>query len=388
VRKAPGSQEASSGCLREPALTDTCPREELKGLYRQRRERLREALKAARLAGMVVTSRENVHYLTGFTGDESALLIQREADELLTDFRYIEQARSECPDLLIFERRDSLAKSIGKRLRRALLRRVGVESKRLSHYEFEILKSEGGGTHLRGADELIEGMRVVKEDVEIECIRAAARLAESAFLEVCSKIAAGVEEKEIAALLEYEVKKKGAEGVAFPVIVAFGAHSSQPHARPGTRVLREGEIALVDWGASRRFYGSDLTRVIGTGRIPRRVRAIHSLVREALERALGAVRRGASFRSVDRAAREYIEAKGFGRNFGHGVGHGVGLSVHEPPYLGPRARGTIREGMVFTLEPAVYLPGEFGVRIEQMVYVKRGQAELITSLPTGIGELP
>ncbi len=352
--------------------------------YRERRERLRETLKDARLHGMIIISRENVFYFTGFTGEESALLIHRGGEELVTDFRYIEQAKNECPDLKIFERKDTLAKSVAWRLRRGGLRRIGVESKRISHYEFETIREENKRARLLPADLLIEDMRVIKEDVEIEWIREATRLAESAFLKVRRRIVAGVEEKEIADLLEYEMKRKGAQGVSFPVIVVFGAHSSQPHARPGRKALQRREIALIDWGASNHFYGSDLTRVVHRDRIPRRVKAVYNVVRESLKRALEAVRPGVSLRSIDKAARDYIKAKGFGKNFGHGLGHGVGLSVHEAPFLGPRAKGTVKEGMLFTLEPAVYLPGEFGIRIEEMVYVRDGGAELITLLPTSI----
>jgi len=260
---------------------------------------------------------------------------------------------------------------------------VAFEANFFTYSDFEALTSRDKRRFLPVVG-LVEGLRERKDAGEIKMIKTATATAERAFLRLKQIIEPGATEKEVADELEMLLRREGAGESSFPIIVAAGKRASLPHARPGEHRIRENEAVLIDWGARFNFYNSDLTRVIFMGKISKKMRRVYETVLEAQRRAIDVIRPGVEIKEVDRAAREYIVSQGFGLRFGHGLGHGIGLEVHEAPTIGPKSKGRLRVGMVFTVEPAVYIPGWGGVRIEDMVRLTRTGCEVISRLSKGL----
>jgi Xaa-Pro aminopeptidase len=341
---------------------------------------------------LLVTDPVNLRYLTGFTGSHGLALIaaaeQGEGGEghvFLTDFRYDTQSSEQVPRL--FERRIvavDLVEAAVAELARMEVGRVGFEEGALTvkqHMRLrELLPPEWeivpcGGT--------VEGLREVKEPAEIARVRAAAQLADEALREVLEAGLAGRGEREVAIDLELRMRRLGAQAPSFPSIVAAGPHAALPHAEPREEPIPRDTLVTIDWGALHESYCSDCTRTYATGeRLPEGAREVYELVLAAQLAGLAAVRPGPNGREVDAAAREVIERAGHGEHFGHGLGHGVGLEVHEGPRLSRTAgEQPLRAGSVVTVEPGVYLPGRFGVRIEDLVAVTVDGPHVLTALP-------
>jgi Xaa-Pro aminopeptidase len=237
------------------------------------------------------------------------------------------------------------------------------------------------GIELVPAGDAIETLRAVKDEGELDAIRAAARLADDALTEVLGRGLVGRSEREVALDIEFTMRRMGAEAASFPPIVAAGGHGALPHAEPRDHAIPSGTLCVVDWGAQLDGYASDCTRTYATGAIDRRDAEVYALVQRAQEAALAAVRPGPTGREVDAVARAIIDAAGHAEHFGHGLGHGVGLDVHEGPRLSKRGDTALAAGMVVTIEPGVYVPGAVGVRIEDLVIVTDDGAEVVSSLP-------
>ncbi len=236
------------------------------------------------------------------------------------------------------------------------------------------------GVELVGLDGLVEGLRELKEPEELESIRAAAVLADTAFERLLVDGLVGRTERELALALEYGMRERGADREAFPTIIAAGPHGARPHARPREVEIRRGDLVVIDWGAQLDGYCSDCTRTVAAGEAGEDERSVYELVLQAQLVALEAIRPGACGREVDGAAREKIDGGGYGEEFGHGLGHGVGLDVHEGPRLSRRSDDELQDGNVVTVEPGIYLPGRFGVRIEDLVAVTEDGCEVLTSV--------
>jgi Xaa-Pro aminopeptidase len=237
------------------------------------------------------------------------------------------------------------------------------------------------GVELVPAAGLIERLRAVKDESELDAIRAAARLGDDALVEVLGRGLVGRTEREVALDLEFTMRRMGAEAASFPPIVAAGEHGALPHATPRDVTIPSGTMCVVDWGAQLDGYASDCTRTYATGEIDPRDGGVYALVLRAQEAALEAVRPGPTGREVDAVARAIIDAAGHAEHFGHGLGHGVGLAVHEGPRLSKQGDAALEAGMVVTVEPGVYVPGAVGVRIEDLVIVTEDGAEVVSSLP-------
>jgi len=348
----------------------------------KRLKALRNRLREEGLEGLLVKGEANIYYLSGFSGQDSLLLVTPDELFLITDFRFVEEAREEAPEAKIVRRRGSLFGAAATKARRLKLKRVGFEANFFSYGDFELLTSKDKRRFVPVVG-LVEGLRQRKDAGEIKMIKTATAAAERALLRLKQIIHPGATEKEIADELEMLLRREGAGGSSFPIVVATGKRASLPHARPSEHRIRENEAVLVDWGARFNFYNSDLTRLIFMGKISKKMRRVYETVLEAQRRAIETIRPGAEIKEVDRAAREYIVSQGFGSRFGHGLGHGIGLEVHEAPTIGPKSKGRLRVGMVFTVEPAVYIPGWGGVRIEDMVRLTRTGCEVISRLPRG-----
>lgn len=330
-------------------------------------------------AVLLVTDHANLAYLTGFTGSNGLLLLGQSVAELVTDFRYLEQARRQAAGLALVEQRDVIAGAL-ERLPAAAP--VVIEADHVSASVWLRLQDAAGPQRLFASHDLVERRRRVKDTAELAAIRAACTIAESALSAVLPDVAVGTTERGLAARLEFSMRLGGAHGIAFPTIVAGGENSAIPHHTPSDRPLARGDLLKIDFGAVVDGYHSDITRTFVVGAEPTQWQSeIHGVVREAQATAAAAARSGAELSSVDAAARSSIAAAGYGERFGHGLGHGVGLQIHEWPIMTPRSAGTLGAGMAVTIEPGIYLPGRGGVRIEDTVVVGDMGPELLTHLP-------
>ncbi len=339
---------------------------------------LRSIIRRKRIDALLITNLRNVRYLTGFTGSSAFALVTLDRALFFTDFRYTEQAGYEVP---YFEKlpekgkRVPIVRSMSKKLG---IRRLGFESS--ISYDFYVqLSKMGAGLFPQSG--VIERMRMMKDSGEIEKIGNAIRRAEDAFLAVKPRIKPGITERAVALRLEDEMKKRGCSKAAFDIIVASGKHSSMPHAGQTEKKIEKGDFVIIDWGGEADGYFSDMTRtLLMAGPDMARKRQIYDIVNTAREKAILEVGEGRKSSEVDAAARQYISASGYGDFFGHGTGHGIGLEVHEAPRISWAGRETLANGMIFSIEPGIYIPGFGGVRIEDLVLIEGGKARTLTRL--------
>jgi len=324
---------------------------------------------------LLVIHPPNLKYLFDFRGSTAVAVVASGEAVLLVDSRYLELARRETSDCTVHLCRDPLAEDLRPWLEKyADGNRIGVEERTLS---FDAaLRLQSWGFHLYPSRDLLRKQRAIKEAVEIDILEKAARLAAAAFDRFLAEIPWGETEIRAAGLLEYECRRSGSEGSSFATIVAAGRNSSLPHAQTGTGILDRKENLLIDFGVMLDSYCSDSTRMI----VPpaqTEIRRIEEIVKEAQLNAIASVRPGCPAREIDAAARRVIIDSGFGEAFGHSTGHGLGLEVHELPFISARSEEILEEGMVFTVEPGIYLPGKFGVRLESTVQVTSSGCRII-----------
>lgn len=348
-----------------------------------RRGRVVDAIGAAGVDGILVTSPANVRYLTGFTGSNGWLLLAPKGAAFLTDPRYAQQAAEEVAGVAVEVSAAGLPSMVGAVAGRLGLRRLAFEP---HHVTVALKEKLDAAAEIEWAaldDEVVEDQRLTKDGGEIEAIRAALALTEAALEEVAATIAPGQTETEVAAELERACRRRGAEGMAFETIVASGPRSALPHGVASTRIIEAGEPVMIDMGCRLGGYCSDITRMVWVGEAAQpRWLQIHDIVERARAAGLAALRAGVRADEVDAAARRVIAAAGYGEAFSHGAGHGVGLEVHEAPRLSERSSEPLQSGMVVTIEPAVYLEGELGIRIEDLVRVTDAGGERLTTLST------
>lgn len=329
---------------------------------------VRRAVAEIDLDGLLVSHLPNIRYLTGFTGSNGWLIVGANEMIFVTDGRYERQAAQELEgvsgcELVIY--RDGVLEVVGERAATALgPGRIGFEGQYLSVSDWEGLTAESDSIEWLAADDVIGGLRAVKDDDEIAAMETAAHLAATALEETLGAFKPGVREADIARELDYRMRKLGAERPAFETIVASGPRTALPHAGTGERAIEEGDLVLCDLGASWRGYCSDLTRTFVAGEPDSRQAEVYETVLEAHRSAREALREGAKASDVDRAARDVFESKNLGGEFPHSTGHGVGLEVHESPRLHINGDEPLRANMVVTVEPGLYFPDWGGVRIE------------------------
>ncbi|GAA0903826.1 Xaa-Pro peptidase family protein [Pseudonocardia zijingensis] len=346
-----------------------------------RRAALRALLPGAGVDALLVTDLVNVRYLTGFTGSNAALLVHADGDaasRFCTDGRYRTQAAAEVGDLdTVIDRISAVA--LARRARRLGVERLGFESDSVTVDAHDAL-AEAAGVPLHRAPGLVQRLRAVKDAGEVEALRQACAVADAAFAELLAAggLRPGRSEREAALDLEDRMRRLGAAGPAFDTILAAGAHTAVPHHRPTAAKLRSGDLVKIDFGALVDGYHSDMTRTVVLGRPADWQREMHALVAEAQAAGRAALAPGTDVTAVDAAARDVVERAGRGEEFVHGLGHGVGLQIHEAPALARTGTGTVESGMVVTVEPGVYLPGQGGVRIEDTLVVRDGGPELLT----------
>ncbi|MDP2906215.1 MAG: Xaa-Pro peptidase family protein [Candidatus Omnitrophota bacterium] len=329
-------------------------------------------LKTRELDGLLISLPANITYLTGYLSRDSYLLFSDKKSVYFTDSRYITEAKAALSkEVSLKQINGSFFKCISQAITESGLGRVGFEERHLPYAEYEKIRSYLGSTaELVPTHGVVEEIRQFKDSDEIARIKSACRITRSALKFAQKNLAPGKKEIEVVGDLERFIRYHGGGDSAFEIIVAGGPNSALPHHIPGNRKLKSGEPVLIDIGVDIDGYKSDLTRVFFLGKINVRVRQVYDIVLSAQKKALGEIRPGIAAQRVDNAGRKFITDNGFGEFFGHSFGHGVGLEVHEEPHISPKSQEILKPGMVFTLEPAVYLPGEFGIRIEDMVEVR------------------
>ena len=344
-----------------------------------RRDRVVARLEELSLDALLVTRLPNVRYLTGYTGSNGQAVIGRTESVFFTDGRYIAQSAHEVPDLERVIYSNDFPGTFRASAHDLGVRRLGFESAGITHKLFRQLESLDG-LELTPTEEEIERLRWVKEPEELELIRGAQRIADAAFDGILPRLAEGVSERDIALELDWSMLRAGAEDVAFDSIVAFGESASEPHHHPTGRTLKRNELVKLDFGALYEGYHSDMTRTVSFGEPSVELRDLYELVRRSQQAGVDAVRSGIEGKDADRASRRVIEEAGYGERFSHGLGHGVGLEIHEGPTLRSNSEEILPVGAVVTVEPGVYIPGEAGVRIEDMVEVTEDGCRVIPAV--------
>jgi Xaa-Pro aminopeptidase len=344
---------------------------------RGRGDRLEELLADRELDRILVTDLVNVRYLTGFTGTNGACVCGPGVRLFFTDFRYTERAAAEVEGWETLTIANDWLKGIAAHLQG----RVGFEDDQMSVRLLGKLQEKlGEGVEMVPAGGKVEELRRVKDEQELATIAEASKLADEVWRRTLEQGLAGRSERDVARAAEARIRELGADP-SFPTIVAAGPNGAQPHAEPGEREIGRGELVVFDMGAQLDGYCSDGTRTFATGEPGEEARGVYEVVREAQQASLEAIRAGVKGEDVDTVARRVIEAAGHGERFGHGLGHGVGLEVHEAPRLSLRSDDVLAPGEVVTVEPGIYLPGQVGVRIEDLVVVTDDGLRNLSGLP-------
>ena len=343
---------------------------------------LKQLLKKQALAALLLTQQPAIRHATGFTGTAGYVLLTPARTYLLTDFRYLEQARTQAKDCRVID----IAPGIPTVLKEILAptaapRRLGFISSELSYQKYQSLKKTLGASYtLIGLPDDPAAWRAIKTKPEIAAIKKALAINAQAFAAIARAIKPGITEIALRAKLEIALLQNGAERIGFDTIIASGVRGALPHGVASSKRLKRGELITIDFGGVYQGYHADETCTISLGPPPERLAKIYSLVREAQLRALALVRPGVAAKEVDRAARDYLTAAGYGRYFGHALGHGVGLEVHERPVLSPHSTDSIVAGMVFTIEPGIYIPRLGGVRLEDVVVCTNSGPKIISQI--------
>ena len=345
---------------------------------RSRLSALRTAMARGGHEHFLVAGLANIRYLTGFTGGLGYLVVDPESAFLYVDGRYATQAKQQTTDVEIVVAADGPLSAVTDDIRKRRIRRLAFEQNRVSFETYRCLRESLRGRRLEPLSGIVEELRLIKSPTEVELIRRAVKLNSEAFERACRQLRPPWTEARLAAEIEYQMRRLGADRAAFDTIVAGGERSSLPHAQPTRHRLAPRALIVVDQGAILDGYTSDMTRMLCLGRLDARARTIFKAVREAHSAALAAVRSGIRAKTVDRKARQVLRQFKLDKAFTHSTGHGLGLEIHEGPRLGPKQDTRLAAGMVVTIEPGAYLEGVGGARLEDVVLVKRNGCEILT----------
>ncbi len=347
--------------------------------FGHRKKSFRDLMDRQGLQGLFINRLSDVRYLCGFSGSNGAILLFDNRGYFITDFRYREQSTEEVKGLKVVVQEEGLYRTLAKLLRGRSGMKLGFDPNSLFHAEVLVLRRKlKGVVRLQPVKGPFNMLRARKSRMEVETIQKAIRLSQMAFQEALNGYTGDIREKDFAISLDMTARRLGADGQSFETIVASSTRGAMVHAAPSGKKIRG--MTVVDWGVSYQGYCTDITRTLAFGRIPRSLQRAHALVLEAQGKALEKIRPGVKAKEVDLAARDIIETAGYGTFFGHGLGHGVGLEVHERPHVSKGSGDVLEEGMVFTVEPGIYLPGIGGVRVEDMVLVTSRGADVLTTL--------
>jgi len=350
--------------------------------FTNRLQKLRHRLAEDDIEAIFISQSENRYYLSGFDGSSGFLLITPQNTVLATDFRYLEQAKGQAPDYEIFQITGDLVDWFPRLIAELNLRRLGFEAGHITFALYrqltDILNKAQSQLKLIPTDGLVESLRAIKEPEEIELITKAVAISDNAMEYIDDIIHIGMSEKEVAWEIEKFMRENGSQTIPFDIIVASGPNSALPHAKPSSRAIHSGEPVIIDIGARVGGYSSDLSRTICLGNPDDTFNKVYDTVLGAQLAALAIISEGMTGGQIDNVARTVIQEAGYGEAFGHSLGHGVGLAPHEQPRLSPNSLENLVDGMVFTVEPGIYLSGWGGVRIEDVVVMESGKARVIS----------
>lgn len=341
---------------------------------------VREQLAQKNLDAILITSPYNRRYVTGFTGTSGACLITEATALFITDFRYTKQASEQVKDFEIIEHKKSIEEEVNTQLEKLQVKRLGFEAEDVTFAKYkqyydmftpELVDTKG----------MIEALRLVKTESEINVIQDAASIADQAFEHILTFIKPGVQEIEVANELEFYMRKLGATSSSFDIIVASGYRSALPHGVASSKIIENGELVTMDFGALYQGYCSDITRTIAVGEINEDLKKIYNTVLEAQKRGVKHTKAGITGKEADALTRDYIQEQGYGKYFGHSTGHGLGMEVHESPSLAPRSTTTLEAGMVVTIEPGIYIEEIGGCRIEDDIVITESGNRVLTQAP-------
>ena len=345
--------------------------------------KIQNALASKGFDALLLTDEKNQRYAAGFPFTDGYVLVSREKAWLLTDSRYIEaaqEAAGECAKIVLFDNTHTKDDCLREMMAEGKISSLAAEDTRLSHAGFQTLEKQLGIT-LQPAGNLMTELRASKDEEELHSMVAAQRISEQAFEETLQIIRPGMTEKEVAAELVYRMLKHGSEGNSFDPIVVTGKNTSKPHGVPGDTVLQPGDFVTMDFGSLKDGYCSDMTRTVAVCEATDEMRNIYSIVLKAQLAGIAAGKAGIPGKEIDAAARSVIVDAGFGDYFGHGFGHSLGLDIHEAPVANPREQSLMPENCVVSAEPGIYIPGKFGVRIEDVMILRATGSEVITRAP-------
>lgn len=334
------------------------------------------------LEAIIISKPENQFYISGYTGEGQIIITQIDG-AILTDFRYIEQAEKEASDYKIIEYKSGVSpyELIYNMLQSSGIKKVACESHYITVKIYEQIMQSLKDIEIVKTDSLIEELRTVKDEQEIEMIEKAQEITDKTFEHILNFIKPGVTELDLASEMEYFMKKNGAQGIAFDTIVVSGPRTSLPHGKPSDRQVQNGDLITLDFGARYNCYCADMTRTVLLGRPQSEHFNIYNIVLDAQKLALEIIKPGILCKDVDKVARDYMAGCGLDEEFGHGLGHGVGIEVHEEPKVSSKGVKKLLPGMVITIEPGIYIPGFGGVRIEDLIVITEEGYKNLTKSP-------
>lgn len=341
---------------------------------------IRNKMKEHDIDAILITSPYNRRYVTNFTGTAGAALITEDNALFITDFRYTKQATEQAKNFKVVEHKGLLEDEIKKQIKDLHIKRLGFEAEHITYANFKLYE-EKFSTELVAVKELIESLRLIKTDEEIQILKKAAEIADNAFEHILTFIKPGVAEIDVANELEFFMRKQGATSSSFDMIVASGWRSALPHGVASEKQIATGELVTLDFGALYNGYCSDITRTIAVGEISDELKTIYDIVLEAQIRGVAGIKPGITGKEADALTRDYITEKGYGQYFGHSTGHGIGLEVHEGPGLSVRSSTKLEKNMVVTVEPGIYIPEVGGCRIEDDIVITDTGNERLTLAP-------
>lgn len=346
-----------------------------------RLEQLKNNLKEKAIENLLIINPKNIRYLTAFSGDDSVLLICQDELFLITDGRYVEQAKTEVSaNIQIIRWTGSIFAEVAVLAKTKQMSELYFEGDQLNYLDFEQLSQHATCT-LSATQGLVEEIRAVKDEGEIATIQTAVEIVDQTFLHILNFIRPGITERAVATEIEYFMKCAGADGASFETIVASGVRSSYPHGEASDKVIELGDMITLDFGAFYQGYASDITRTIAVGQVDSRLEEIYYLVLEAEMNGLAEIKAGMTSQALDSIIREPIKNKEMNQYFNHGAGHSIGLDIHEAPYISQNSSVVFKENMIQTIEPGIYLPDLGGVRIEDDILVQKGMGKILTQSP-------
>lgn len=348
-------------------------------VFRKRLKNIRAKMKLRNTDAVLITKRENYMYLSGFTGTSAVIYISFQRAVLLTDFRYVEQAASQATDFEIIQYTGSLYDALNRLIEGDSTHRLSFEDGHMTFFDYSEYSSKLKVEEMVPLGHVMEELRRIKDESELVLIKEAVDIADKVFTHILPFIKPGVAEIELASEMEHHMRRLGATGPSFETIIASGKRASMPHGVASNKKIEYGDVITMDFGALHQGYCSDITRTVFLGKPDEELKKIYHIVLQANLKGLEAVRSEVTGREVDSLVRSFIAQAGYDGRFGHGLGHGVGLEIHEEPSLSMRGDLVLRDGMVVTVEPGIYIPDLGGIRIEDMVVVRGEGADILTS---------